>query len=263
VKTGFPDYLGSTPRPLGLDALAGGQSVSDLLKATVPAGSLADLDVLKDHRRTLADIAAGKEARSLTESVGFAVRDDVARSVAGLGKVGGLGDTAISQALGDRVGSPRLAAEGALARSIDKLTKPIGTGIFESLAGPLHDYDRAIGALGDLRLHGAIMSPPDRDPFGARYDEPPVFYDPPPNPILTTNELLKDLTEGVGELRALTAAVAEAQTKQAELVGAILSEFVEGASAADKAGRLNLMVAILSLAVAILALAVPYLTTLL
>jgi hypothetical protein len=158
------------------------------------------------------------------------------------------------------LGSRTLKASDIMAEQIRAINAPLGAGITDRLA----ELDTASAALRgaispklglnvgiDQDLLDRINRGPDLSSYlEADYMREPFihdFPDPPPNPIWETNALLEKLSTDFEDMKAVTAATADVQEKQAILIGELLKASVEGAAAQERAAKETLRVARISM----------------
>ena len=171
-----------------------------------------------------------------------------------------------------RLGAAEAAADkvaaGGFAEAVKQLAsvKSVSDQLRTELQSHMASYGNASSNLKDA-MEAAINSVREnagnerKKSMGFEMDESlkplnfPKLTSIAPNPILKTNQLLGELKAEIAELGDLTAATAAVQEKQAELVDTILKTFVEGAQAAEKAGKQNLKIAKIGIFIALVAIA--------
>lgn len=180
-------------------------------------------------------------------------------------------DKAIKEALGGSslsnlteqmtLGGKALRSADRFAEQLRSATAPLGAGV----AARLSDLDMASKALREARLNVGIdqelndrfREQPDLRKYleGPTLPEPyiPSFADLPPNPIFETNALLGKLSSDFEDMKAVTAATADVQEKQAALVAQLLAASVEGAAGQEKAAKETLRVAKISMWISLVA----------
>lgn len=177
--------------------------------------------------------------------------------------------SAVGEAIEDALGrsnfgglAHRISADGGALDGLAEQLGSITSGLGERMSARLADLDTANQALRkakfnmgfDQDLISRLESQPDLQQyldgtFTQRYPDLLELPLPelPPNPIFETNALLEKLSSDFEDMKAVTAATADVQEKQAALVAQLLAASVEGSKAQEKAAGETLRVARVSM----------------
>lgn len=79
----------------------------------------------------------------------------------------------------------------------------------------------------------------------------------PPNPIYKTNDLLEDMNTDISDMRNLAAETAKIQAQQAEIITGMMVLFDRQVIESNKAGKINLAIALFGILLAIVAIVIP------
>jgi hypothetical protein len=162
------------------------------------------------------------------------------------------------------LGGRALRGADTLSEQIRSMASPLG----EDVAARLAELDTASHVLRNARFNMGIdqellarlESQPDMRKYleapllpEAHISDYPTFPELPPNPIFETNALLEKLSSDFEDMKAVTAATADVQEKQAALVAQLLAASVEGSKAQEKAAAETLRVARISMWISLVA----------